>query len=143
MVKWFSKNQGVCIALVINVFLCIWILGCESRVQSLKTEKKVTRNELTVELNSEVRRLQGEITTLQETADIRYTELDRLDELKAKLLDAVSVVSNTGTFNTVGLVTLLGSIAGIGLGVDNRIKDKVIKNRPLIATTLETDVDRG
>jgi hypothetical protein len=131
MVKWVSKNQGVCIAIFVNLFLCIWILGCESKVQSLKTDKKVTRNELTVELNSEVRRLQDEITTLQETADIRYAELDRLDELKAKLLDAVAVVSNTGTFNTVGLVTLLGSIAGIGFGVDNRIKDKVIKNRPL------------
>lgn len=139
MIKWISKNQGLVVALVINMVVAVWLLGCESKVQSLTKEQKVTRSELTIEYNSEIRRLESEIKNLTETAEIRYAELDRLDELKSKLLDALSVATNSGTFNATGLVTLLGTITAIGLGVDNRIKDKVIKNRPLVEVTRVTE----
>ncbi len=131
MYKWISKNQGSCVAIVLNLCIIIWTFGCESKVQSLTSNKKVTRGELTIEYNTEIRRLQNETQSLQETGLLSFTELDRLDELKYKLFDALSVATATGSVNPIGLVTLLGTIGGIGLGVDNRIKDKVIKNRPL------------
>ena len=131
MRKWISKNQGACIAIVINLFVIVWVFGCDSKVQSLKSNKKVTRAVFTIEYNSEVSRLQNELQTLIDTGKISFAELDRLDALKAKLFDAVAVATRTGGVNPLGLVTLLGTVAGIGLGVDNRIKDKVIRNRPL------------
>jgi len=134
MIKWISKNQGACVAIVLNLCIIVWTFGCESKVQSLKSEKKVTRAELTIEYNTEINRLQNEIQSLQETGQLSFAELDRLDAMKAKLFDFVALATQTGSVNPIGLVTLLGSIAGIGLGVDNRIKDKVIKNRPLTNT---------
>ncbi|GAI91545.1 unnamed protein product, partial [marine sediment metagenome] len=100
----------------------------------------VTRATFTIEFNAEIHRLQNELQSLQETGQLSYTELDRLDAIKAKLFDAVAVATSTGGINPLGLVTLLGSIAGIGLGVDNRIKDKVIKNRPLNKDNIGTNI---
>jgi len=136
MLKWISKNQGACIAIVLNLCIIVWTFGCESKVQSLRSEKKVTRAEFTIEYNTEINRLQNEIQSLQETGQLSYAELDRLDAMKAKLFDFVAIATQTGGVNPIGLVTLLGTIAGIGLGVDNRIKDKVIKNRPLNKTIM-------
>jgi len=143
MVNWLSKNQGLCIAIVLNLGLLIWTYGCESTVPSLTSNKKVTRAVLGIEYNSEIRRLESELETLYATGVERYNDLDRQDALKAKLFDAVSIATQAGTFNPAGLLTLLGSITAVGLGVDNRIKDKVIKNRPLVTVTKLTDVDRG
>ena len=131
MFKWISKNQGACVAIVLNICILIWVIGCDSKVKAIKSDKQITRTAFTIEYNAEIHRLQNEIQTLQETSNFSFAELDRLDEIKYKLFDAVAVATSTGGINPIGLVTLLGSIAGIGLGVDNRIKDKVIKNRPL------------
>lgn len=131
MRKWISKNQGICIALIVNVCVLVWTFGCESKVKSLTSLEMLTRDEFTVVYNSEIHRLELELQKLQETGQIRFKDLTRQDELKAKLFDALAVATQTGGINPIGLVTLLGTISGIGLGVDNRIKDKVIKNRPL------------
>lgn len=131
MRKWISKNQGITVAIIINICLLVWAFGCESKVQSLKTDAKVTRAEFTIEYNNAIHKLQDEMHRLEETAQLSFAELDRLDEIKYKLFDALSVATAQGSVNPIGLVTLLGTVAGIGLGVDNRIKDKVIKNRPL------------
>ncbi len=140
MRKWISKNQGACIAIVINLCIIIWAFGCDSKVQSLKSDKKVTRGELTIEYNTELHRLQNELQSLQETGQLSFAELDRLDDIKYRLFNAVSVATQTGGINPIGLVALVGSIAGIGLGVDNRIKDKVIKNRPLNKDNIGTNI---
>ena len=136
MLKWISKNQGISIAIIINLCVIVWTFGCESKVQSLKSDRKVTRAELTIEYNTEINRLQNEIQSLQETGQLSFAELDRIDAIKAKLFDTVALATSTGGINPIGLVTLLGTIGGIGLGVDNRIKDKVIKNRPLNKTII-------
>lgn len=131
MYTWIRHNIGAVISFVLAVMLVVWAYGCDSRVKSLIETGYVTRNELTVELNAEVRRLEAEIDRLTELATARYTELDRKDAIKVKLFDAVSIATQAGNFNTVGLATLAGSLMAIGLGVDNRIKGVVIKNRPL------------
>ena len=131
MIKWISKNQGLFIALIVNVCVLVWAFGCESKVQSLTTDKKLTRDEYRIEYNSELHRLELELAKLQAQGKIGFTSLDRQDALKQKIFRAVAIATQTGTVNPAGLLTLLGSITAIGLGVDNRIKDKVIKNRPL------------
>lgn len=131
MIKWINKNQGLFIALIVNVCLLVWAFGCESKVQSLTSDKKLTRDDYRIEFNSELHRLELELEKLQAQGQIGFASLDRQDALKQKIFNAVAVATQTGTINPAGLVTLLGTVSAIGLGVDNRIKDKVIKNRPL------------
>lgn len=126
-----SHNQGILTAAVVVFGLVFWAYGCESKVQSLVTTKQVTRAELTTELDTEAQRLSAQLDALQKTAATRFQQLDGKDAIKAKVFDAVSVATTTGGFNLTGLLTLAGSVLGLGAVVDNRIKDKVIKNRPL------------
>ena len=143
MITWIKHNQGMFIALIVSAILVLWSYGCESKVESLISEKQVTRSELQVELQTEVHRLESELDNLQQLAIVRNQQLDRKDAIKAKLFDTLSVVTQTGQFNPAGLIGAFGILASLGLGVDNRIKDKVIKNRPLSATQPQTDIDRG
>lgn len=136
MYRWVRHNIGAVVSFVLAATLVVWAYGCESQVKSLTGVGMVTRDEMTVELNAEVRRLEAEIDRLNEVAIARYTQLDRKDAIKAKLFDTMAIATQAGTFNTVGLATLAGSLMAIGLGVDNRIKGTVIKNRPLQGTQL-------
>jgi hypothetical protein len=138
MLTMIKHNQGMLVAIILTVVLLIWTYGCESQVKSLITDQKVTRGELVLELNTETKRLEAELDKLQKEAELRFGELDRYDAIKAKIFDAVSVATTAGQFNLAGLATLAGSIIGIGAVVDNRIKDKVIANRPLSNNTTAT-----
>jgi hypothetical protein len=126
-----SHNQGLFVAIVIVVGLMLWTFGCESKTRSPVTGKMVTRSELTVEVNAKAQDLDAELDTLQKQVELKVAELNRKDNIKQKLFDFVSVSATTGGLNYTGVVTLLGSLLGLGAVVDNRIKDKVIKNRPL------------
>ena len=143
MLKWIRHNQGTFITLILTTALFVWTYGCESKVTSLTSDSQITRSELQFELDVEVRRLEAELETLQKTAALRFEQLDRLDAIKIKLFDTLAVATQAGSFNTVGLITLAGSLMSIGIGIDNRIKDKVIKNRPLIPTNIATNTSKG
>ena len=131
MKSLITHNQGLCAAIIVTIAVFAWTFGCQSKVNSLVTNEKVTRPELTLELKAEAKRLEQQLDNLRQEAELRFMELDRQDEIKAKIFDAVSVATEAGSFNAAGLITLVGSILGIGAVVDNRIKDKVIANRPL------------
>ena len=133
-----SKNQGLITAAVITLGLLVWSYGCESKVQSLVGKQQVTRSQLTLELNEQAKALETQLDNLNKQAAERFEQLDNKDTIKAKVFDAVSIATTTGGFNTTGLLTLAGSILGLGAVVDNRIKDKVIKNRPLPTVTPAT-----
>jgi len=129
--EWFRHNQGFAVALVVVIAISIWIYGCESRVASiLAPNQKVTRVELNLEVERETKRLEMELDNIIALAEARNQELDRQDEIKQKLAQFGMTVAEQGTVNPAGLLTTMGSILGFGLLVDNRIKDKVIKNRP-------------
>lgn len=132
ILTWIRHNQGLFVALVISQILLVWTFGCESKVTSLvEADKKVTRAELALELDKESARLEMELDMLSRQAQLKVAELDRQDEIKRKLLAFAALSVETGAVNPLGLLGLLGYILGVGLVVDNRIKDKVIKNRPL------------
>lgn len=130
--KWIRHNQGIFVALIIAAGLLVWTFGCESKVGSLiEPAKKVTRDELQLEIDSEVSRLEAELDLLIKQASLKMQELDRQDAIKQKLFEFAAITAEAGTMNPTGLLALIGSILGFGAIVDNRIKDKVIKNRPL------------
>ncbi len=131
MRKWISHNQGTFVGILLTIALLGWTFGCESKVVSPVSNKKVTRSELTTEIKFKVKALEDELDLLQEQAQLGYLDLDKQDELKRKLFEFAALTATTGTFNPIGIVTLAGTLMSLGLGVDNRIKDKVIKNRPL------------
>jgi len=131
MLKWLSKNQGVVVGVIICIILMVWTFGCESQVKSPISGNMVTRPELNLEVDIQVKQLEAQLDNIQKQAALQFASLDRQDEIKSKLFEFASITSASNTFNPTGLVTLAGSILAMGLGVDNRIKDKVIKNRPL------------
>ena len=131
MRKWISKNQGIFIALIVNVCVLVYTFGCESKVKSLTSADMLTRDEFIVVYNSEIHRIELDLQRIQDTGQVRFADLTRQDEIKSKLFDAVAIATTAGGINLAGLITLLGTVSAVGLGIDNRIKDKVIRNRPL------------
>ena len=132
MGKWIRHNQGIFASVIICIILLVWTFGCQSRVASLlHPAQRVTRAELTLEVDQEAKRLEAELELLSKAAELKMAQLDEQDQLKKQLFDFAALTAQTGTFNPAGLIALTGSIMGFGAIVDNRIKDKVIKNRPL------------
>ena len=130
--KWIRHNQGIFVALLLCGVLIVWTFGCQSKVTSIIHEdKKVTAEELNLELDQEVARLEAELELIIRKAELKEADLKRQDALKQELFDFAAVTAQGGGFNPSGLLVLTGSVLGFGAIVDNRIKDKVIKNRPL------------
>ena len=130
--KWIRHNQGMFVAVLLVAGLLAWTYGCESEVGSLlEPGRMVDRDELEAEIATETKRLEAELDALLLMAAAKHQKLDRADEVKRKLFEFASLTAQTGTVNPIGVVTLAGSILGLGAVADNRIKDKVIKNRPL------------
>ena len=130
--EWVRHNQGFAFAVIIAIAISFWIYGCESKVASiLAPNQKINRVELNLEIAKEQKRLEAELDNLIALGNARNQDLDRQDELKRKLAEFGMMAVESGGVNPAGVATLLGSILGAGLLVDNRIKDKVIKNRPI------------
>ncbi len=131
--KIISKNQGVFAASGIIIGIMIWGFGCQSQVTSLTEPSiKVTRGELKIEIDVEITRLERELEILMRQAALKVQDLDRQDEIKQKLFDFAALTVANNALNPAGAVALAFSIFGIGAVIDNRIKDKVIKNRPKV-----------
>ncbi len=130
--KIISHNQGQTLAIVIIAVLVLWTYGCESKVSSiLEPSLQVNREDLQVEVDSEIRRLEGELEHIAAKAQAKVHDLDRQDAFKKKLFDFAAIAVEGSGWNPSGLVGLAFSVFGIGAVIDNRIKDKVIKNRPI------------
>ena len=130
MLKWISKNQGMVVGFVLVIALMLWTYGCESTVTSPITGLIVTRPQLHVEIKVQSAKLEAELDSLKEQALLQYAQLDKEDEIRNKIFDFAAITAEHNTFNPTGIITLAGTLLGLGFGVDNRIKDKVIKNRP-------------
>lgn len=130
--KWIRHNQGLTVSFAICFVLLIWTFGCESKVSSLiDSGKMVTLTELDLEIAGEIARLNLQVDSLIRRGELKQDQLVKLDAAKKQLFELASLAAATGGVNIPGLLALVGTITGAGLLVDNRIKDKVIKNRPL------------
>ncbi len=132
LMKWIRHNQGVTVALILVSGLMYWTIGCDSKVTSLiDPTKQVNRAELIIEIESETARLLGELDQLARLGQLRQDELDKKEALKKQIMEFVAISAATGGVNPAGVAAMAFSIMGVGAFADNRIKDKVIKNRPL------------
>jgi len=140
IIKVISHNQGVTLSVIMIVIALGWIFGCASKVTSLlEPAKMVTAEELSIEITAERQRLEAELDLLIRKAALKQTELARQDAIKQKFDNFAAITVDAGTVNPAGVLGLLFSVFGIGAVIDNRIKDKVIKNRPLVKTLTDTD----
>ena len=95
----------------------LWILGCPSTVNSIQDPKrKVTRAEL-----------QAEIDYMLSIAEVRFKDLEKLDQLKKILFNSSVLLASGGTVNPIGVVTSIAAILGVGATVDNVRKRKKLK----------------
>lgn len=130
--KIVSHNQFTAMAVVIVIGIAIWVFGCESKVSSiLKPSMKVNRAELKIEVETELSRLEAEVELIMRKGEVKFQDLDRQDAIKTKLMNFAAITAEGQTVNPAGVVGLIFSILGVGALADNRVKDKVIKNRPL------------
>lgn len=130
--EWIRHNQGLFVALIIIVIIIVWTFGCQSKVTSLvEPGKMVNAQELSLEIETETTRLMAELELLAKRGELKMEELAKKDALQKELMDFAAISAASGGFNPSGLVALGFSVLGIGAFADNRIKDKVIKNRPL------------
>lgn len=131
--EWIRHNQGQFMALIIVVLLLVWTFGCPSKVTSLIDDSKmVTAEELNLEIQSESARLENELDMLIKRGVLKKEELARKDAIKQKLFEFAAISAEGGGVNIPGLLATTFSVLGFGAVIDNRIKDKVIKNRPLV-----------
>lgn len=111
-----ERYQAISVAAVVCFFL--WIYGCESTTISPSDPTvKVTRAQLSADIDYFLAK-----------AEIAYTDLDKQDEIKQKLLNAASLAAQGGQVNILGLILTNIGILGAGATIDNIRKRKIIKN---------------
>ncbi len=104
MFGWLKEHKTIIVSVVITTGFILYAYGCESKVLSLNhTAKKVTRQELQIELNS-----------LLDLAEVRFLDLESQDQLKALILQNAIILVQGQPFNPVGILTGFAAIYGIG-----------------------------
>lgn len=107
ILKFMNDNHWYIIAGVIILGMMFWAYGCESRVMSLlDPNKQVNRSELKVELEYVVG-----------IAGTRVEDLDRQDEMKTALFNALTLISTGGQINSMGVLNLAATVMAIGWGL--------------------------
>lgn len=130
IIAWIRHNLFTTIAIGVAIIFCTTIYGCNPHTKSLlDPSKKVTAEELTIEYNSQLAVLEAQLEKLQESYKVRTEDLARIQSMRDQLVQIGLVCLDGGTINPVGLATAVLGALGIGLAVDNRMKDKVIKTR--------------
>jgi len=121
-------NKSIFISFILAAFFSLWFFGCESRTQSLLIPgTKVTEGALNVEYTSELARLENEMNTLKATTEVRLQDLHKQDAFKQALYNNAQLIVEGKNPNPLGLLSLLGTIFGIGAIIDNQKKDGLIK----------------
>lgn len=118
----FSKSHTfLVIGLIIGIILFLAAYGCESRVQSILQSTSINPGTTPI-VGKMVSRaeLSSELAYIISTAESKYADLDKQDQIRAMLLNQASLIAAGGTFNFAGILPILAGIMGIGAVVDNR-----------------------
>ena len=125
MKEWLSKlgeifrhNRFTTIAVIVAACIMFWMGGCQSETKSPVSGEQVTRPQLVAEAD-------------KFAADLAaaYSDLDRQDEFKRQIAEMGIAVAQGNAVNPVGAALSLLGILGVGVMVDNRVKDTVIKSK--------------
>ena len=115
---FIRHNSGIVIGSVLAIAILVWCFGCPSQVVSLSNPPAlVTRAGLELEVDHFLKQ-----------AEMRFTELDQLDEFKRTIFAWAIDFMTTGKVNPLVIAITLGNILGLGAAVDN------VRKRTLINT---------
>lgn len=118
ILEFMNHQRFQVIGTSICIVLIVWGASCESKVRSLRDPtQKVTRDELNIEVD-----------TFLATAEIRYKQLDRLDQLKDLVFDKLLLWAQGGGFNPIGIIPLVLGIWGGSAAIDNVRLRRNIRN---------------
>lgn len=116
----FNHERYQSIAILVIAAFFLWFYGCESKVRSLANPQlQVTRTSL-----------EAEVDFYLAQAEIRFRDLDRMDEFKRVLVEKTLLIAEGGTVNPYGIIATIIGILGIGATVDNvrkRVEIKTVK----------------
>jgi len=116
------------ISLILAVIFSLWFFGCESKTQSLLDPTlKVNESVLNIEYTSALAKLENDMNVLRATTEVRLQDLHKQDAFKQALYSNAQLIVEGNNPNPLGLLSLLGTIFGIGAVIDNRKKDGLIK----------------
>lgn len=123
ILKFLNDNHWYIIAAAIISSMMFWSYGCESTTKSLLDPlSQVNRSELQVELEY-----------ISGIARTRVEDLDKKDEIKQALFDALVLVSQGGQINSMGVLNLAATVMAIGWGLERNQK---LKNAGKTPTTI-------
>lgn len=126
---FLKDNLFLACGIVVAVILLVWFYGCESKVRSIDgSNQMVTRPELRAELD-----------VFLAKAEVRFKQLDQMDQLKQTLLNSLALYAHTGTLNPLGVLSSILGVLGAGAIGDNVRKRKEIttlkNNSAVVAKT--------
>lgn len=144
--SWLEKNRYTALAAVIACS-SVFLASCTFTAKDPLTGSKVTKDELVANLDATAKtsvakykqleaNFQVELAGLQE-ADVRIIaqyeaailDIDRQRETWTSVISWVQQIPAVGANPLLGgALGLAGAVFGLGVGVDNKRKDKVIKD---------------
>ena len=119
MKTFLNGNASQTIAIIICATLLVWVYSCQPQVASvLSPSQQVTRLELDLELE-----------TFIATAEIRYKDLKRQEDLRNLLFEHASLWASSGTINPLGVLMSIAALLGVGATADN-VRKRVAAKKP-------------
>jgi len=73
--------------------------------------------------------LQVEVEAYAAKVSLAYQDIEKQEAIRSAILEAGLAYAQGGGVNPIGLASTLMGICGIGLAIDNRKKDSVIKSK--------------
>lgn len=115
---FIRHNSGIVIGSILAIAILVWVYGCPSQVVSISNPPAlVTRPALELEVDHFLKQ-----------AEMRFAELDQLDEFKRTIFAMAMDFMSEGKVNPLAIAITLGNLLGIGAVVDN------VRKRTLINT---------
>ena len=141
---WCRHNQAIVISIVLMLIMAGWFTGCESKTQSLiNPAQKVTEDELNIEYTSQLAKLESDLKVLKATTEVRLQDLQKQDAFKQALYKNAQLIVDGNNPNPLGLLSLLGTLFGIGAVIDNRKKDGLIKGLQTAKNSVVANADNS
>ena len=118
-----SENWPKTLALIVLTAFLFWGFSCPPSVPSLiNSEKRVTRPELQIELDSIIA-----------TARFRLADLEKQQQFRDIIFKNALLMVDGGVVNPIGIITGLAALYGLG-SAGKQFKDRIVK-KPSTAVT--------